>query len=492
MTSTANPTPPGTSDPLTKAAPTPDPNRMPPDGALTPKAKLARDRRAARKRFFEAGFLHVVLIALAFTLMLPFVWMLLTSVRHISQVGLSSWIPAVPTPYKDSDIYDPDALAARVADDPRLASVPLDSYGNTLAEIPERLPDKPWDDVLTQRSRNLFATALNNAINFAAASPEPIMGVDEPEGLTDKAQELAAEVAAMERTLGEALQKAEEIDVEVAADPEAAAGASATLGRFDRELSDLTAELGEKRALLERYRLDAILGKDLVRPSKAFQFENYLDVFKVIPFGRFYINSIFIACCVTFLQVLTSSLAAFAFARLEWPFRDKVFLLYLATMMLPGLVMILPNFQIMIYLGLVDTMIALVLPASFTAFGTFLLRQFMLTIPRSMDEAAAIDGASPWRVYWDVILPMARPGLVTLAIFTFMGAYHNFFWPLVILKSEFKYTLPIGLLSFDSSRGQETNLMMAAVTMSVIPMIIVFVTLQKQLVKGIQLGAVKG
>ncbi|MEM6332028.1 MAG: carbohydrate ABC transporter permease [Planctomycetota bacterium] len=222
------------------------------------------------------------------------------------------------------------------------------------------------------------------------------------------------------------------------------------------------------------------------------RWENYARVFEQVPFFRYYINSIFISCWVTFLACFTSSLAAFAFARLDWPGRDQVFLLYLSTMMLPGLVLMIPNYQIMISLGLVDTMAGLVLPAAFTAFGTFLLRQFMLTIPRALDEAAAIDGASTWRIYWDVILPMSRPGLITLAIFTFMGSYHNFFWPLVMLKSQHLYTLPIGLLYFDSSAGQETNLLMAAVAMSVIPMIVVFVVLQKYLVKGIQLGAVKG
>ena len=221
---------------------------------------------------------------------------------------------------------------------------------------------------------------------------------------------------------------------------------------------------------------------------------NYRDVFHVegIRFGRWYWNSIFVAACVTFLQVLTSSLAAFSFSRLDWPGRDRVFLLYLGTMMLPGLVMMIPNYQVMIKLGLVDTYIGLVIPAAFTAFGTFLLRQFMMSIPRSLDEAAQIDGASKWQLFWDVIMPLARPGLITLAIFTFIGNYHSFFWPLVMLKSTHRYTLPIGLLFFDSSQGQQTNLMMAAITMSVVPMILIFVLLQKQLVKGIQLGAVKG
>lgn len=222
------------------------------------------------------------------------------------------------------------------------------------------------------------------------------------------------------------------------------------------------------------------------------QWSNYKEVFSVIPFGRFFWNSLLIAGWVTFLQVLTSSMAAFSFARLNWPGRDRVFLLYLGTMMLPGLVMLIPNFQLMVRLGLVDTMPGLILPAAFSAFGTFLMRQFMLTIPRSLDEAAEIDGASKWRLFWDVILPLSRPGLITLTIFTFMGNYHSFFWPLVMLRSVERYTLPIGLLFFDSERGQSTHLLMAAVTMSVAPLILLFVFLQRYLVRGIMLGGVKG
>jgi multiple sugar transport system permease protein len=222
------------------------------------------------------------------------------------------------------------------------------------------------------------------------------------------------------------------------------------------------------------------------------QWANYTEVFKRISFGRFYWNSVFVASAVTFLQVLTSAMAAFSFARLEWKSRDKIFLLYLATLMIPPFVMMIPNYQIMIKLNLVDTYTGLILPAAFTPFGTFLLRQFMLTIPKSLDEAAEIDGASKWQIFWNVIMPLARPGLITLTIFSFIANYINFAWPLIMLRSVEKYTLPIGFLFFDSTRGQETNLLMAAVTMSVIPMIIVFVLLQKQMIKGIQMGAVKG
>jgi len=234
----------------------------------------------------------------------------------------------------------------------------------------------------------------------------------------------------------------------------------------------------------------------------SFQWKNYGILFGIgvgdnfqfqgIQYGRWYWNSFFIASCVTFLQVFTSALAAFSFARLDWHGRDKVFLLYLSTMMLPGLVMMIPNYQIMISLGLVDSYAGLIIPAAFSAFGTFLLRQFMLTIPGSLDEAAEIDGASKWRLFLDVILPLSRPGLITLTIFTFIGNYQSFFWPLVMLRSTHRYTLPVGLLTFDSSQGEQTNLLMAAITLSVLPMIILFVILQKYLVKGIQLGAVKG
>jgi len=225
-----------------------------------------------------------------------------------------------------------------------------------------------------------------------------------------------------------------------------------------------------------------------------FIWSNYPDVFDTegIQFGRWYWNSVYVAASVTFLQIFTSSLAAFSFARLKWPGRDRVFLLYLGTMMLPWLVMMVPNYQLMIKLGIVDTYWGLIIPASFSAFGTFLLRQFMLGIPSSIDEAAEIDGASKWQLYWDVILPLARPGMITLAIFTFIGNYHSFFWPLVMMKSVHRYTLPVGLLFFDSTQGQQTNLLMAAITMSVVPMILIFVLLQRHLVRGIQLGAVKG
>jgi multiple sugar transport system permease protein len=226
-------------------------------------------------------------------------------------------------------------------------------------------------------------------------------------------------------------------------------------------------------------------------PSQ-WHFENYAQVFRQVPFAHYYFNSVFIASWVTFLQVLTSSMAAFAFSRLRWPGREVVFKLYLVTLMIPGVVTLIPNYAVMVKLHLLNTYAGLIVPAAFSAFGTFLLRQFMLSIPKSLDEAASIDGASPWVVYWDVILPLSRAGLITLAIFAFLGNYGSFLWPLILIKSEYLRTLPVGMLSFDTSYGRQTNLIMAASVMNVVPLIILFVSTQKYLVSGIQLGAVKG
>ncbi|HUT02145.1 MAG TPA: carbohydrate ABC transporter permease, partial [Phycisphaerae bacterium] len=184
--------------------------------------------------------------------------------------------------------------------------------------------------------------------------------------------------------------------------------------------------------------------------------------FLELRFGRWYFNSIFLAACITVLQVLTSAMAAYAFSRMHWRGRDRVFLAYLATMMVPGVVTMIPNYQIMVSLRFLNTYHGLVLPAAFSAFGTFLLRQFMLSIPPSLDEAAKIDGASHWQVFWHVVMPLARPGLIALGIFTFLGAYRSFFWPLIMLNDNQLFPMQVGMLELDTTYGRQTELIMAA------------------------------
>ncbi|NQT51385.1 carbohydrate ABC transporter permease, partial [bacterium] len=162
------------------------------------------------------------------------------------------------------------------------------------------------------------------------------------------------------------------------------------------------------------------------------------------------------------------------------------------TMMIPGVVTMIPNFQIMVGLRFLNTYHGLIIPAAFSAFGTFLLRQFMLSIPPSLDEAAKIDGATHWQVFWEVIMPLARPGLIALAIITFLGAYQSFFWPLIMLSDKQLFPMSVGMLSLDSTYGRQTELIMAATVMNIVPLIVIFVVFQKFLVKGLQLGGVKG
>jgi ABC-type glycerol-3-phosphate transport system permease component len=232
--------------------------------------------------------------------------------------------------------------------------------------------------------------------------------------------------------------------------------------------------------------------------------ENFLYVTRMLkePFSGKYLNlnlfkwifnSIFIASWVTALQVTTSSLAAFAFSRIQWKGRDKAFILYLSTMMIPAMVMTIPRFQVMVSMNLVNTYAGLIIPMAFSAFGTFMLRQFMLGIPLSYDEAAEIDGASWLQIYLDVILPLTKPGLITLAIFTFLGNYRNLLWPLVMIKSSYLRTVPIGLLSFQGQYSNQVELLMAATVICITPLIIMFILMQKRLIRGINIGGgVKG
>lgn len=216
------------------------------------------------------------------------------------------------------------------------------------------------------------------------------------------------------------------------------------------------------------------------------------DKFLGMRFGRWYFNSLMMAMCITLLQVLTSAMAAYAFSRMHWKGRDKVFLLYLGTMMIPGVVTMIPNFQVMVYFDFLNSYRGLIIPAAFTAFGTFLLRQFMLSVPKDLDEAAKIDGANHWMIFWDVIMPLARPGLIALAIITFLGSYQSFFWPLIMLTDDQLYPMSVGMLFLDSTYGRQTEYIMAATVMNVIPLIIIFCVFQKFMVKGLQLGGVKG
>lgn len=226
--------------------------------------------------------------------------------------------------------------------------------------------------------------------------------------------------------------------------------------------------------------------------GSSLQFSNFIDAWNYLPFGRFMVNSILVAGIGTLINVVTSALAAYAFSRVQWRGRSGVFFVYLMTLMVPQEVLAVPMFIMMQKLGWVNSYIALILPWAFSAFGTFLLRQFMLSLPDSLEEAAMIDGASRFRIFVQIIVPLTKPALLTLAVFTFIGYWNSFLWPLLIISDVKMATVPLGLNMFLGQTGNQWNLLMAAATISILPAAIMVAILQKYLVQGIAMSGMGG
>lgn len=220
--------------------------------------------------------------------------------------------------------------------------------------------------------------------------------------------------------------------------------------------------------------------------------ENYLNISDRFPFGIFFLNSLKITVIVVIVQLITSSMAGFVFARLKFRYRDLLFALYLVTLMVPGQVTMIPNFILMKLYGLVDTHAALILPNLVSAFGTFLMRQFFLSIPPSLEDAAKIDGCTPFGVYWRIFLPLSKPAMATLGVFIFMGIWNDFLGPLVFINTQDKMTLPLGLASMQGMYSTDWPSLMAGTVISLLPVIIVFLCAQNFIIRGITLSGLKG
>ena len=221
--------------------------------------------------------------------------------------------------------------------------------------------------------------------------------------------------------------------------------------------------------------------------------ENYREVLDNIPFVAFVLNSLKVAILITAGQLVTCSLAAYAFGRLRFPGRDALFLVFLSQLMVPQQVTIIPVFILIRVLGLLDTHWALIIPALVSAFGTFLLRQFFLTIPHELEEAARVDGAGYVRTFLQIILPLAGSGLSTLAIFTFNFHWNEFFRPLLFINTWDRMTLPLGLTIMKGFLGVgNVAAIMAGVSMGIIPVLLVFLFAQRYLIEGVTLTGIKG
>ena len=226
------------------------------------------------------------------------------------------------------------------------------------------------------------------------------------------------------------------------------------------------------------------------------EFSNYERLFTLVPFGRYFLNTVIVTVFTVIGQVLICSMAAYAFARLRFIGRDTMFILYLATMMIPSQIILIPLYLLVYALGWINTYQGLIVPGISSVFGIFLLRQAFMGVPQDYQDAARIDGAREWTIYWKIFLPLNGPALATLGVFAFMGTWTELLWPLLIGRDQSMRTLEVGLAYFNSQTTafQQTNwpIVMAAAVVVMLPVLIIYIFAQRYFVQGIALSGVKG
>ena len=221
------------------------------------------------------------------------------------------------------------------------------------------------------------------------------------------------------------------------------------------------------------------------------QWNNFSDIFTLLPFSQYYLNTFVSTAVITLGQVFLSAMAAYAFARIEFPFKKTLFILMLSVLMVPGQIFLLPQYLIIQDMNLLNTIPALFIPGLFSAFGTFLLRQFFMTIPKELEEAAVIDGCSRLRIFFSIILPLSKPALISVSIFALLYGWNSLLWPLIVNTSPDKMTLSAGLATLNGQYATNYPLVMAGSFMAIIPLIIAFFIFQKQFIEGIALSGSK-
>lgn len=219
---------------------------------------------------------------------------------------------------------------------------------------------------------------------------------------------------------------------------------------------------------------------------------NYIEVFNSVPFGNMFVNSVILTAGRTLGQIALCSLAGYAFARIEFPGRKAIFIVFLSLLMLPSQLYIIPQYEIMQSLGWLNSMQALIVPGLFSAFGTFLMRQFFLSLPSDIEEAARIDGANTLQIFWYVVLPLAKPGVVALSIFTILWSWNEFLWPLIVNTDPKKMPVPVGLASLIGEHLTDYPVLMAGAVLAMLPMIALFIMMQRQFIEGIAFTGTKG
>jgi putative chitobiose transport system permease protein len=223
-----------------------------------------------------------------------------------------------------------------------------------------------------------------------------------------------------------------------------------------------------------------------------FHFSNFVEAWQVVPFGTYIMNSVIVSVGIVFTNVLLASLAAYPLARMEFKGKTLLFILVLSTMMVPEQVIMIPLYQITMQLGLLNTLLGVIIPFSVNAFGIFLMRQFYLAIPKDLEDAAIVDGCSPFRIWWNILVPLSKPAIATLTVFTFVGSWSAFLWPLIVLQETEKFTLPVGLSYLMGTFSANFKFVAAGAVIAIIPVIAVYLFMQRYFIQGILSGGVKG
>jgi multiple sugar transport system permease protein len=224
---------------------------------------------------------------------------------------------------------------------------------------------------------------------------------------------------------------------------------------------------------------------------RAWNFNNYPQVFEILPFGRFYLNTIIVTVARTIGQVLICAMAGYAFAKLRFPGKNFLFVAVLAIMMLPSQITLIPNYILLKYIHWIDTYQGLIIPSLFSAFGTFLLRQFFMTLPSEIDDAAKLDGCNPLQTFIHIALPLARPGLVAFAVLVVLWSWNDFLWPLIITNSTNMQMLSVGISYFQNPHVTNYALIMAAASLTILPIMIIFIISQRLIIEGITMTGLK-
>lgn len=221
-------------------------------------------------------------------------------------------------------------------------------------------------------------------------------------------------------------------------------------------------------------------------------FSNFAEVFDAMPFAQMFLNSVWITIGRTVGQVVLCTMAGYAFARIPFRGRNALFVLFLSVLMVPSQLYLLPQYEIIQALGWLNTLQAIIVPGIFSAFGTFLMRQFFMSMPAELEEAARIDGANPWQTFWKIMVPLAKPGIIALVVFTVLWSWNDLLWPLVVTTDPAKMPLSVGLSQLVGLHSTNYPVLMAGALLATLPMLITFMILQKQFIQGIAFSGSKG